>query len=105
MHEYVQSRVSVLFFYDGEEDFARPVRLLWQGREFELGTVKFWHTTHHGERLDHHYTVSDTDMEFNFQLSLNTESMTWVLQQATPFSQPESETIKLPAYRPQAIAL
>ncbi len=83
MKEYASNRISVLFFYDGDEDYARPARLLWQDREYELGPVKFWHSTHHEGQLRHHYTLSDVDYDFTFQLVLETETMTWRLERAT----------------------
>lgn len=74
------TRVSVLFYYDHEEEYARPVRLLWRGHDYELGAVKFWHTTQHGKTVTHHYTIADTDNEYTFQLALETENLTWRLE-------------------------
>ena len=83
MKEHGSNRISVLFFYDGDEDYARPARLLWHGQEYDLGPVKFWHSTHHGDQLRHHYTLSDVNYEFTFQLVLETETLTWRLERAT----------------------
>ena len=80
MREFNQNTVSVLFYFDGREQYARPVRLLWRGAEYELGTVQFWHTTHHGSRLTHHYTVSDRKRQFIFRLALDTEDLIWTLE-------------------------
>jgi hypothetical protein len=93
MKEYGSNRISVLFFYDGDDDYARPMRLLWQDREYELAPVKFWHSTQHDGHMRHHYMVSDVDYEYTFQLVLETEAMTWRLAQAVPTS---VETEELP---------
>ena len=74
------SNVSVLFYYDGAQNYARPVRLLWRGDEYELDTVQFWHTTHHKSGLMHHYTLSDKKRQFVFRLALETDNLTWRLE-------------------------
>lgn len=76
-------RVSVLFYYDGDEEYARPVRLMWRGHEYELGPVKFWHTTNHDKQLLHHYSISDIDNELTFQLAMETENLTWTLERVS----------------------
>lgn len=90
------NRISVLFFYDGDEDYARPMRLLWQDQEYELAPVKFWHSTHQGAYLDHHYMVSDINYEYSFQLVLETETMTWRLARAVKAA---TETDEMPVMR------
>jgi hypothetical protein len=79
----VKNRVSVLFYYDGDDDYARPVRLMWRGREYDLGPVKFWHTTNRGSQLQHHYTVSDLENDLTFQLAMETENLTWTLERVS----------------------
>lgn len=76
-------QVSVLFYYDGAEEYARPIRLLWRNKEYELETVQFWYATHHNDKLVHHYTINDTEGRYTFQLALETENLTWKLEQAT----------------------
>lgn len=93
MKEFASTnRISVLFFYDGDEDYARPMRLLWQDREFELAPVKFWHSTQHDGHMLHHYMLSDVDYEYTFQLVLETETMTWRLARAVQASAEADET-------------
>jgi hypothetical protein len=74
--------VSVLFYFDGAEQYARPVRLLWQDHEYELGGVQFWYAEHRGNHLVHHYTLSDADRRYVFELALETENLTWRLIRA-----------------------
>jgi len=80
MSQDLANRVSVLFLYDGEEQYAHPVRLFWNAREYKLGTVQFWYTEQSGAHHIHHYTVSDEEGDFTFQLSLETENLTWTLE-------------------------
>ncbi len=90
----LKNRVSVLFYYDGDDEYARPVRLMWRSREYELAPAKFWHITHSGGKLVHHYTVDDIEGELTFQLALETENLTWTLERCS--------TIASEAYEPAA---
>ncbi len=80
MRQRFNETISVLFYFDGNEQYARPVRLLWQSDEYELGNVQFWHTTQTKESLVHHYRLSDINSTYQFELSLETENLTWRLE-------------------------
>ncbi len=71
--------VDVLFSFNGRDQYARPVRLTWQGEDYFLGGVQFWYGEHRGGVLVHHYRVSDEYGDFTFELSLETENLTWNL--------------------------
>lgn len=74
------SDVNVLFLYDGERQYAHPVRLFWRGQEYRLGPVQFWHTTNqHGINV-HHYTIGDSLNRYVFQLAIETDNLTWKLE-------------------------
>ena len=75
--------VDVLFSFNGRDQYARPVRLTWETQEYWLGGVQFWYAEHRGKILVHHYRVSDESGEYTFELSLETENLTWKLDKAT----------------------
>lgn len=75
--------VDVLFSFNGRDRYARPVRLTWQGEDYTLGGVQFWYAEHRGNILVHHYRVSDEHGAYTFELSLETENLTWNLDKAT----------------------
>lgn len=75
--------VDVLFSFNGRDQYARPVRLTWQGEDYNLGGVQFWYAEHRSDILVHHYTVGDETGEFTFELSLETENLTWKLDKVT----------------------
>ncbi len=79
-----KNNVNVLFYYDGNQQYARPVRLSWEGEDYELSAVQFWYTEHRGQKLIHHYTIGDRDGQYTFMLALETENLTWKLEKATP---------------------
>jgi hypothetical protein len=98
MSENTQSTpVSVLFYYDGEQQYAHPVRLFWQKKEYELGGVQFWYSQTKNKKLVHRYTVSDKQGDYTFQLSLETENLTWALDEATA-TQAEEKIERAPAF-------
>ncbi len=75
--------IDVLFSYSGQDQYARPVRLSWKDEEYWLAGVQFWYAEHRGGMLVHHYRVSDEHDEYVFELSLETENLTWSLDRAT----------------------
>lgn len=75
--------VDVLFSYNGRDQYARPVRLTWDGEDYWLAVVQFWYAEHKGGTLVHHYRVSDESGEYTFELSLETENLTWSLDRVT----------------------
>jgi hypothetical protein len=75
--------IDVLFSYNGRDQYARPVRLTWQDEDYQLGGVQFWYAEHRGGSLVHHYTVGDESGDFTFELSLETENLTWSLNKVT----------------------
>ena len=78
--------VDVLFSFNGRDQYARPVRLTWNDEDYFLGGVQFWYAEHKGPVLVHHYRVSDENNEYTFELSLETENLTWNLDRATKAS-------------------
>lgn len=74
--------IDVLFSFNGRDQYARPVRLSWDGEDYWLEGVQFWYAEHRGKTLVHHYQVSDEAGEYTFDLSLETENLTWSLDKA-----------------------
>jgi hypothetical protein len=75
--------IDVLFSYNGRDEYARPVRLTWQDEDYNLGGVQFWYAEHRKDGLVHHYKVGDQSGDFTFELSLETENLTWNLDKVT----------------------
>lgn len=71
--------VDVLFSFSGQEQYARPVSLIWQDEEYQLGGVQFWYAENRGKVRVHHYRVSDINGDYTFELALETENLTWSL--------------------------
>lgn len=75
--------VDVLFSFNGREQYARPIRLTWNDEDYRLGGVQFWYAEDRGAVRVHHYRVSDEHGKYTFELSLETENLTWNLDRAT----------------------
>lgn len=80
MWEKQSSNVEVLFSFS--DNYTRPVRLTWEGENYDLGGVQFWYAEQRGGTLVHHYTVGDKAGTYTFQLALETENLTWKLEKA-----------------------
>lgn len=78
--------VDVLFSFNGKDQYARPVRLTWEGEDYALGGVQFWYAEHRGQTLVHHYRVGDESGGLTFELSLETENLTWNLDKVVEHS-------------------
>jgi|GEM_PF-1788955 hypothetical protein len=74
--------IDVLFSFNGQDQYARPVRLTWNNEDYFLGNVQFWYAEHKASVLVHHYRVSDEHGAYTFDLSLETENLTWNLDKA-----------------------
>lgn len=75
-----KTEVDVLFYYNGRDQYARPIRLTWNGDDYNLGGVQFWYTEHKKNTLVHHYRLGDETGDLTFDLSLETENLTWRLE-------------------------
>jgi len=62
------------------------VRLTWDDADYDLGGVQFWYAEHKGSVLVHHYRIGDESGDYTFELSLETENLTWRLERATQAS-------------------
>jgi hypothetical protein len=84
MREGLDEPVSVVWFYHAPSRRLTPYRLSWQGREYRLGKVDFWHKTWQGKTLIHHFSLADTDGQAYFKLAFNTDTLHWTIEEYMP---------------------
>lgn len=77
-----KNAIDVLFHFDGKDQYAHPVSLTWNEERYELGGVQFWYVEKRRGALVHHYTVGDKTNSYTFRLALETENLTWKLEEA-----------------------
>ncbi len=81
MREGLNEPVSVIFYYDAVHRHVQPYQLTWQGREYRLGKVDFWHKTRRGDTLTHHFSIVDKAGTAYFKLGLDSSTLHWVIEE------------------------
>lgn len=81
-----KNTVNVLFYFDGKDQYARPISLTWNEERYDLGGVQFWYVEKRKGSLVHHYTIGDKANSYSFQLALETVNLTWRLEKAEKLS-------------------
>ncbi len=81
MRESLDEPVSVVCYYDASRRHVQPYQLHWQGRDYKLGKVDFWHKTRKGDVLLHHFSMGDTEGTAYFKLGLDTSTLHWVIEE------------------------
>jgi len=80
MREGLDEDVSVLSGYSKMGKF-RPLVVTWNGIDYRLGKVDFYHKTKSGTTTLHHFSVADKAQTIYFKLLLNTENLQWTLEE------------------------
>lgn len=81
MRESLDEPVSVVFYYDATRRHMQPYRLHWQGCDYDLGKIDFWHKTRKGGVLLHHFSLGDKAGTAYFKLCLNTDNLLWTIEE------------------------
>lgn len=81
MRESLDEAVSVVSFYDAKTNHVQPYRLTWQNKDYTLGKIDFWHKTKAGDKLIHHFSISDSEGSIYFKLALDTSNLHWTLEE------------------------
>ena len=81
MRESLDEPVSVIWFYNAKTRTMQPHRMNWNGQDYPLGKIDFWHKTKHGDTLIHHFSIADREGQAYFKLALNTDSLQWTLEE------------------------
>lgn len=80
MREGLDEAVSVLSGYNKAGKF-RPLIVTWNGMDYRLGKVDFYHKTKAGTTALHHFSVADKNQTVYFKLRLDAVSLQWTLQE------------------------
>ena len=81
MRESLDEPISVIWFYNAKSRNLQPHRMNWNGQEYALGKIDFWHKTRHGDTLIHHFSIADREGQAYFKLALNTDNLQWTLEE------------------------
>jgi len=80
VREGLDEPVSVLSGYNKMGKF-RPLIVTWNGMDYRLGKVDFYHKTKSGTTALHHFSVADKNQTVYFKLLLNASNLQWTLQE------------------------
>jgi hypothetical protein len=81
MREGLDEPVSVVWYYDSTHRTTKPHIMNWNGQDYRLGRLDFWHKTRAGRTLIHHFSIADTEGRAYFKLALNTDSLQWTIEE------------------------
>jgi hypothetical protein len=81
MREGLHEPVSVLAGYSKKDKRFKPLIVTWQGIDYRLGEIDFYHKTKAGLIIQHHYSLSDKDQRVYFKLMLDASNLNWTLEE------------------------
>lgn len=81
MREGLNEPVSVLSIYSKKHKIFKPEILTWEGIDYRLGKVDFYHKTKKGLNVLHHFSITDKDESTYFKLTFNAGSLNWTLEE------------------------
>lgn len=81
MHEIINEKISVVSSYNREKGLITPRKIHWQGKDFLIKKLTYYHRVRQGRLLLHIFHVTDGVMDF--RLSLNSENLHWTLEEIT----------------------
>lgn len=81
MHEVIQEKVSVLTAYDRMKGIVLPKKIRWQGREYCINKLGYYHKRKTGRIIFHIFDV--TDGTLSFRLACNSETLHWTLEEVS----------------------
>lgn len=81
MREGLNEPVSVVWYYNSKTRHLQPHTLNWNGHDYLLGKIDFWHKTWSGKHQIHHFSIADKNGQAYFKLALNTDNLQWTLEE------------------------
>lgn len=81
MRASLNEPVSVVWYFNARTRVHQPYMLSWNGNNYYLGKVDFWHKTWEGKYQIHHFSISDRDSGMYFKLALNADTLNWTLEE------------------------
>lgn len=80
MTEEINERVEVITIYDRLRG-ARPYKVRWQGREYKISKLAYYHKSRVGRVITHIFNVATDTLDM--RLEFNSENLHWILKEVT----------------------
>lgn len=81
MNEMIYEKVSVISSYDRKKGTVFPRKIRWQGRDYIITKLAYYHRVKQGQTLYHIFHV--TDGTIDFRLKLDSYTLHWVLEEVS----------------------
>lgn len=81
MQEIINEKVSVITVYDRMKGSVVPVKIRWQGKDYTIKTLGYYHKKKEGKTLLHVFSVATASMFF--KLCCNSETLHWTLEEVS----------------------
>jgi hypothetical protein len=81
MREGMHEPVSVLAGYSDKDKKFRPLIVTWQGVDYRLGKIDFYHKTKNGATTLHHFSLADKKETLYMRLQFDSASLHWTLEE------------------------
>ena len=79
MNEIINEKISVIFSYNRENGVIMPRKIRWQGRNYLINKMSYYHKFREGKKILHIFHVTDGTMDF--RLRLDSENLHWTLEE------------------------
>jgi len=79
MIQKLQTPISVALVFNHKKREVKPCKVMWEGRPYSITKIGLHHTYRQGRTLFHVFSVESK--ELFFRLVLNTESLSWIVEE------------------------
>lgn len=81
MREGLHEPVSVLSGYSQKHKIFKPLIVTWNGVDYTLGKIDFYHKTKRGFTIQHHFSLASKDETVYFKLLFDAANLHWTLEE------------------------
>ncbi|PIY71895.1 hypothetical protein COY87_03780 [Candidatus Roizmanbacteria bacterium CG_4_10_14_0_8_um_filter_33_9] len=81
MLEHIQEKISVITKYDKTTNSVMPVKIRWQGRDYMMKKLAYYHKIRQGRVIQHIFHVTDGNLDF--RLRMDSDLLSWTLEEVT----------------------
>lgn len=79
MIQNIKAPITTYLVYDHRKNVSYPAKVIWDGKDYKVKKVGLHYKYRVGNTLMHTYTVCTEDLFF--KIALNTETLSWTLEQ------------------------
>lgn len=81
MLEPLNEKISVMTIYDRVKGTVIPRKIKWNGKQYNIKKVGYYHKTRIGREIIHVFHVTDGNLDFRLECS--SENLHWTLKEVS----------------------